>query len=346
MDNYDSVVQQMTAFGVEFTTKCLPLQIPTDKRKTFGAKGKFWYWLQVWRPRRPDGSETGAAYVVGKFGTYKHGGSECKVEIDFKPLTDEERARFAAERRQAEEKSRAKKAEAAEIAALGAADLWRRGSKEGHSPYLERKGVQPEACRFLWDNSIIIPLLRYDWPREQALRAVQRIYPGPRFNQAGDELPQKTFTKDFAKSGCALRLGQVDDDTPLVLVCEGYATGLSLRMATDRQLPVYVALDAYNLPFVVEILREIHPDVYLLIAGDDDWKTEDHQGPNPGRRAAKQAAKATDRCDIVWPVFEESTRQVKDTDFNDLHLREGLATVSKQLHAVMSALQRRAVSAR
>jgi hypothetical protein len=30
-------------------------------------------------------------------------------------------------------------------------------------------------------------------------------------------------------------------------------------MATDRQVPVYVALDAYNLVFAVEILRELHP---------------------------------------------------------------------------------------
>jgi len=339
MDNYASVVHQMEAFGVEFTSRCLPLQIPTPKRKTFGAKGKWWYWLQLWRPRRPDGSETGAEYVVGKFGCYKHGGSEQKVEIDFKPFTDAERERFKAERRAAEEKAVAAKAEAAAIAALGAVDLWRRASRAGRSPYLERKGVEPEACRFLPDGSLVIPLLRYDKPREEALRAVQRIYPGPRKDsRTGEELPQKTFTKDFAKPGCALRLGQVDADTVLVLVCEGYATGLSIRMATGRRWPVYVALDAYNLVFVVEILRALHPDVHLLICADDDWKTEDHDGPNPGRRKAKLAAKTTPRCDIVWPVFDAARRQDKDTDFNDLHLRQGLGEVEAQLLGVISVI--------
>jgi putative DNA primase/helicase len=123
-----------------------------------------------------------------------------------------------------------------------------------------------------------------------------------------------------------------------VLVCEGYATGLSIRMALDRQVPLYVALDAYNLAYVVEIVRALHPRAHLLICADDDWKTKDHHGPNPGRRAAKAAAKATPQCDIVWPVFTEATRQAKDTDFNDLHLREGLQAVSKQLHAVMRAI--------
>lgn len=333
MDNYASVLHQMEAFGVEFTSRDLPLMIPTPKRKTCGVKGKWWYWLQLWRPRSPDGSETGAEYVVGKFGTYKHGGSDCKVEIDHKPLTDQERERFKAERKAAQERAQAVKAQAAALAALGAADLWRHASREGHSPYLERKGVHGEACRYLPDGTLVIPLLRYDVPREDRLRAVQRIQPDG----------FKTFTKGFAKSGASLRLGNVDEYTWLVMVCEGYATGLSIRMATDRQLPVYVALDAYNLVFVVEILRKAHPKAHLLICADDDWKTADHDGPNPGRNKAKQAAKTTERCDLVYPIFNPATRQEKDTDFNDLHLRQGLGAVATQLGAVTTAILRKMV---
>lgn len=335
MDNYDSVLHQMEAFGVEFVPRDLPLQIPTVKRRTCGRKGKWWYWLQEFR--RHDGS----CYVVGKFGCYKHGGSEQKVEVDWKPLSDAERERMRAEQRAAADRARVAKEEAAELAALSAADLWHRASREGHSPYLERKRVQAEACRYFRDGSIVIPLLRYDKPQQERLRAVQRIFPGPRFDtRTGEDLPQKTFTKNFSKNGCALRLGTVDDDTWLVLVCEGYATGLSIRMATDRQVPVYVALDAYNLAFAVEILRPLHPNARLLICADDDWKSEDHHGANPGRRTAKAAAKTTERCDIVWPVFDPATRGDKDTDFNDLHVREGLQVVSKQLEAVMAAMRK------
>lgn len=333
-DNYQSVIEQMEAFGVEFVPRDFPLQIPTAKRKTCGRKGKYWYWLQEFRPR------AGGSYVVGKFGTYKHGGSEAKVEVDWKPLSEEERKRFRAEQQAAADRARRAKEEAAEVAALSAADLWRRAAREGHSPYLERKGVVPEACRYLRDGSIVIPLLRYDLQKDQALRAVQRIYPGPRFDdRTGEELPQKTFTKDFAKTGCALRLGTADASTRLVLIAEGYATGLSIRMATDRQVPLYVALDAYNLEAVVSIVRQLHPAAHLLICADDDWKSKDHHGENPGRRAAKAAAKATPACDVVWPVFAPRSRQDKDTDFNDLHLREGLQVVSKQLHAAMRGIE-------
>jgi putative DNA primase/helicase len=333
LENYDQVIYQMEAFGVEFVPRDLPLQVPTLKRKTCGRKGKWWYWLQEFKRR------DGSCYIVGKYGCYKHGGSEAKVEVDWKPLSDEERDRMRDEQRAAAERAKVFKEEAAALAALSAADLWRSASREGRSPYLERKHVQAEACRYLRDGSIVIPLLRYDKPQEERLRAVQRIFPGPRVDtRTGEELPQKTFTKNFSKNGCALRLGNVDADTPLILVCEGYATGLSIRMATDRQVPVYVALDAYNLAFAVEILRELHPQARLLICADDDWKSEDHQGANPGRRTAKDAAKKTDRCDIVWPVFNPATRGDKDTDYNDLHVREGLQAVSKQLTAVMSAI--------
>lgn len=341
-DNYQSVVDQMEAFGVEFTPRDLPLQIPTAKRKTCGKKGKYWYWLQEFRPR------AGGSYVVGKFGTYKHGGSEAKVEVDWKPLSDEERRRYRAEQAAAAEHARRVKQEAADVAALTSIEIWRRASRNGHSPYFERKGVVPEACRFLQEwvrmpardprdkpitlppGTAVVPLLRYDASRDEALRGLQFLKPDG----------FKIFTRDFAKTGCALRLGVVDEFTPVVFVCEGYATGLSIRMATDRQVPLYVALDAYNLEAVVAIVRAQHPKTRILICADDDWKTADHHGPNPGRRAAKAAAKGTSLCDLVWPVFQAATREEKDTDFNDLHLREGLAVVCKQLQAVTRAIER------
>lgn len=336
MDNYSDVISQMEAFGVEFTPRDLPLQIPTPKRKTCGRKGKYWYWLQLWRPRGPDGQETGRELVVGRFGTYKHGGSDAKVELDALPLSEAEKARFRAEREAAAARARQVKAEAAARAEMTAVELWHSASRSGRSPYLERKGVQPESCRYLPDGSIVVPLLRYDMPREQALKGVQTI--------RADGF--KLFTKGFAKTGCAVRLGQVDDATPVVLVCEGYATGLSIRAALDHAIPVYVALDAYNLAHAVPIIAALHPKARLLICADDDWKSADHDGANPGRSRAREIARLTPRCDIVWPVFAPSTREAGDTDFNDLHQRQGLEAVSRQLGAVVTALLRRAIGGR
>lgn len=325
MQNYDQVLRQMEAFGVEFKSTDLPLQIPTLKRKTCGLKGKHWYWLQIFRRR--DGSE----YVVGRFGTYKHGGSDQKVEVDWAPLTDAEQERMRAERAAAAEAAKAEKLRAAAVAAMNAAQLWRHAQREGRSPYLDRKGVQGEACRYLADGSLVVPLLRYDLPRDQALKACQTIYPDG----------TKRFTKGFAKTGCALRLGAVDPMTRLVLVAEGYATALTIRLALARRLPVYVALDAYNLAAVVPMLRELHPQAWLLICADDDWQSTDHNGANPGRTAAMKVAKATERCDIITPQFVPSLRQPKDTDFNDLHQRQGLSAVERQITTAVGAIQQR-----
>lgn len=325
MDNYAEVVHQMEAFGVEFLPKDLPLQIDAPKRRGCGRKGKWWYWLRTFRP------DAGGALVVGRYGSYKSGES-AKVEINWRPLADAERTRLKAEREAAQARADARRAEEAELAALGAAELWRRASKVGASAYLERKGVQGEACRYLPDGTLVVPLLRYDAPRETALRGVQRIKP-----DGG-----KLFTKGFAKTGCCLRLGDAPDNaTPLLLVCEGYATGLTLRMATGCAVPVLVALDAGNLHHVVPLLRSLYPAPRLLICADDDHLTVDQATGeliNPGRTAAKAVAKLVSRCDLVWPIFNPATRAPKDTDYNDLHLREGLAAVRHQLTAVMGAM--------
>lgn len=342
MENYASVLAQMEAFGIELLPKDLPLVIPTPKTKTCGKKGKYWYWLQEFRRR------DGKVYIVGKFGTYKHGGSDAKVEVDWAPLTDQERDRMRAERQAAADRARQAKEAAAEAAAVNSAGLWRLAAPAGESPYLVRKGVTPECCRFiertaylqrqaagdrpimLPPGTLVIPLLRYDRPRHEALRGLQVIKPDG----------FKIFTEGFGKSGCSLRLGELDADTHVAMVCEGYATGLSIRMATGRRWPVFVALDAYNLVFVVEILRALYPKVRLLICADDDWKSKDHEGPNPGRRKALMTAKTTPCCDIVWPVFDAAMRQEKDTDFNDLHQRQGIEAVERQLLGVLSVIER------
>lgn len=327
MDNYHKVLQQMEAFGVEFRDRDLPLRVPTPKRRTCGKGGKWWYWLQEFRP------DTGGTFIVGRFGSYKSGES-IKVQVDWEGLSQAERERMAAERAAAQALADAKRKEEAELAALDAVALWRRAKPEGQSPYLERKGVVGEACRYLPDGTVLVPLLRYDLPREQALRAVQRIKPDG----------VKLFTKGFAKPGCAVRLGDVEPEGCMVLVCEGYATGLTLRMAVDHTLPVFVALDAGNLEHVVPLVRALYPTSRILICADDDWRTRDQitgELSNPGRKAAMRVAKTVVGCDLVWPVFAAATRQPKDTDFNDLHLRQGLDAVKRQLGAVVDALRRR-----
>ena len=96
MDNYQQVLLQMQEFGIEFRDKDLPLELDTPKSKTCGKGGKDWYKLYLFR-RDPD--KGGGTYVVGTFGTYRHGGASQKVHVEWAPLSPEERARRAEELR-------------------------------------------------------------------------------------------------------------------------------------------------------------------------------------------------------------------------------------------------------
>jgi putative DNA primase/helicase len=327
LDNYQDVVHQMERFGIEFKSKDLPLHIDTPKRKTCGVGGKYWYKLYTFRPR------AGGTMLLGSFGTYKHGGSSMKVEVDWQPLTDAERERHRAEREAAKAAALAERKANAELAAMDALDLWRQASATGVSPYLQRKGLAGESCRYLPDGTLVIPLIRYDLDRASALQAVQRVLPDGR----------KFYSKGFEKPGCAVRLGTAGE-VSLILICEGYATGLTIRLAVDGQYPVFVAFDAGNLVHVARMLHTLYPTTRLLICADDDWKTVDpitRRPSNPGRTTARKVAKEITGCDLVWPVFNAATRQEKDTDFDDLRQRQGLPAVKGQLQGVIEAMRRR-----
>jgi putative DNA primase/helicase len=332
-ENYEQVVHAMEQIGCVFRRNDLPLRVDEGRKKTCGKGGKFWYRLFTFAPRA-----SSRRFVVGSYGSYKDG-SSFKVEWDRAGLSEEAREQYQREKAAAREREKREAEEAAATAALSAGQLWHRLARGGSSPYLDRKGVEPEACRFVSDwlriarlddrekpfvippGSIALPLIRYDLPRDEALRGLQFIKPDG----------FKLFTEGIGKRGCSVRLGEISDATLILLVCEGYATGLSLRAAIARRWPVFVSLDAGNLLEVVPLLRELYPNTFILVCADDDWKTKNHDGPNPGRTAGRKISRATSLCDMVWPVFEPRRRQLKDTDFNDLHVREGLEEVEQQI---------------
>lgn len=289
-----------------------PLDV-SGKVRRFGPKKAHWYSLREMRTRG------GTFVVVGAFGNWR-GQESYRVDVDWKGVSADERAELEQRRQAQADVDAAARRVAAAQAAMNAQELWASAHRQGTSEYITRKGVEAESCRYLADRSIVVPLLRYDEPRETALKALQRIWPDGR----------KRFTRGFDKPGTCLRLGHVVVGER-ILVCEGYATGLTLRMAVGRRLPVVVALDAGNLLPVADLMRRLHPEARLLLCADDDWQT---QG-NPGRDKALKAARAVGECDYVYPIFRRASRGPKDTDFNDLQAREGLQCVRQQLRYVL-----------
>jgi len=195
--------------------------------------------------------------------------------------------------------------------ALTALEKWNSFSHSGTSPYLEKKQVNPFGVRFK-NDFLVIPM------KDTAgkLWSLQWIAS----NGA------KRFLSGGRKKGCFHSIGTLENGKPIILT-EGYATGASVHMATQQ--PTVVAFDAGNLEPVIEELRVSYSSSPLLIAGDDDyWES----AVNIGREKAEYAALKY-HCSLVFPQFKET--QTQPTDFNDLHVLEGLDTVKTQIEQVL-----------
>ena len=150
---------------------------------------------------------------------------------------------------------------------------------------------------------LLVPLRDLDGK----LWSLQRIYPDGK----------KLFLKDGRSSGLMHTLG---DTTPTRIIAEGFSTGASIHEATGHC--VHIAFNCHNLKTVAESIRKAHPDTDLVIAADDDWKTESNLGLTKGTYAARSV-----KAKLAIPTWPENQRGEKDTDFNDLALSQGQAHV-------------------
>lgn len=279
---------------------------------------------------RNGGYTIGTLIKLARDGGYRFDASNAP-QVDQEELAKRRIER--AERKDREEVDRKRLAMSAEQTAK--AD-WHAALRTGTSEYAKRKGIdQPESCRYLPDGGLVIPMLRYDLDRAQALKGVQTIR----------DDGTKKFTYGMAKPGTACRLGLSVVGDP-VFVCEGYATGMSIRMALERRYAVFVAFDAYNLPVVVEAVYQAVAGSPIVICADDDYKTAIKGIPNNVGRIQSQIAQdsvmdAGARLVVrTFPVFrKETARGIKDTDFNDLHRLEGLQEVAEQMGLALEFIQ-------
>lgn len=110
----------------------------------------------------------------------------------------------------------------------------------------------------------------------------------------------------------------------LVAVCEGYATGLSVHLATGAT--VYCAMDAGNLLAIAQMVRgmddPLQPCRLWLAADNDDTTTG-----NPGKTKAEQAAAAVGAVVALPPTAG---------DWNDYHQAHGLEETKR---AIMSQIE-------
>lgn len=223
-----------------------------------------------------------------------------------KRFSQEEKEVAAIQLKSAMDQAKKIREEAQKAAAEKARQELSLASPIGQHAYLEKKRVGAFGV-FFKDGILMVPTVNFS----NELTGYQRIYADGK----------KLFLKDQKISETFHRIDGTDE---CIYICEGYATGASIHMATKAT--VFCSFSANNLPKVAVHVRDMYKDARIVVAGDDDHATEG----NPGRTKADEAATKA-ACAAVFPDFRDHPE--KGTDFNDVHVTFGIDVLSKQLDA-------------
>lgn len=286
MTTLDDAISQMVAFGLDAQFPEVDGKI---KRVKYLQERQKSGWYQLFPLE---------SFVVGSFGSWKVRPEGFKIEnrvgfagFDQKKM-DDLMQKMRDDARRKEKELEIDRNEAAKRAI----EIWSNSSGEGSSEYLTRKLIISKCAKF-WGKTIVVPMHN----REGNLRSLQCI------KNDGS----KKFLPKGEVSGCFCL---IEGKGP-VAIAEGYATGMSVHMATGFN--VAVCFSASNVLKVAPFFR----GKKCLVCADDDFKNEFNVGKYYGELAAREI-----NCKLVLPVFKDN----RATDFNDLHVSEGLDEVKKQ----------------
>ena len=263
---------------------------------------------------------------AGAFGCWRSGISVTwKHDAPKREFTAAERADWKKRIADVEAEREAERAEGAAYAAAESLKMWDAARPDAGHDYLTAKRIPGLGARVL-KNMLLIPLRH----GPGAIVGLQRIWPD------GAKRPVKgtPMVGAYHVIGKPVRGGRV-------IIVEGYATGVSVHLATGGC--VVVAFNAGNLQPVAVKIRAAMPDADIVIGADDDAFTvypDNHpkagQPWNPGIEAAAQAAYAVNGG-VALPMWTENNRPGKRTDFNDLHADEGIEAVKACFNIITPA---------
>lgn len=205
----------------------------------------------------------------------------------------------------AREAARAKEAGEAAVRVLAVVE--EAGKASGSFGYLATKGVAAAAGSYRKGTTLLLPLK----DGTGAVVNLQRIW-----WDRESERWVKTYEKGARRAGTYHAIKGLPGT---IAICEGYSTGLSIAEATGWT--VLCAMDSGQLMAVAKMARAKAPRATLVVAGDDDWKSD----RNVGIEAGKAAAEAVGARLLVpeWPAGHPE----RGTDWNDLHSSLGLEAV-------------------
>jgi phage/plasmid primase-like uncharacterized protein len=301
--------------GFKAALRQASLSLPLD----FIADGKIHRYAG--NPDKPKKKNTWYVFRPGKwpkgaFGDWALGLSvHWEPDSPIEPMSDKE----LAERRAKKEWDQQQAEDANERAADRARAWWARAHPANGHGYLAAKGIKGKGLR--QDGDVLLVPVRNE---ENEICNVQQIRPDG----------SKLFLRGSTTKGGWNGIGK---PTNPIVICEGWATAETIHDATG--LGTIAAFSAGNLLRVAKAMAAHHAGKMIVIAADDDWRTEG----NPGFSMARAAAHAV-RGHCVAPAFPDD-RKDHENDFNDLAVRSGLDAVKAYFLAFIEDAQDVPVSA-
>lgn len=263
---------------------------PEDK----GLKKSGWYFYNEF----PDEKRHGQFIGIGVYGSWRDGAKKTWCSKTPHYLSADERKAYEIKLESARLASQAALQERQSSASVTARNDYDRAEPYSQHQYIQRKQVTPFHTKLL-DGNVIVPV--YD---KGEVCSYQKIMPDG----------TKRFLSGGKTKGC---YSIIAGNEKTVYIAEGFATAASIAMATGAH--VYIAFNAGNIYEVTSLARSIHGASRIVIAGDDDYKSEG----NVGKTKATTAAQAFN-VEVIFPTTGH-------IDFNDMHVAEGLDTLTDYL---------------
>lgn len=313
-DPIDNALQQMQGLGLLVDRAGLDIdgkmhRVDVDGQKRGKKAG--WYVCQWFN------LDDGGQAVVGSFGVWSGNENNAqKISLRGIKIDGAARERLKEQQRQLRAQNEAAEIELTREVGERAAGIWKGLRDLQHpTPYLERKKAGVFGLRVGRDGVSVMPLCN----TAGVICQLQFI----------DAEGNKRFLSGPGKKGAFHLIGDVSEEYPLLFV-EGYSTGASAHMATGW--PVVVCVDAGNLMPVAVALRLVYPAARFLFAGDDDHERRNPKTGEPENAGRSKAMACAERFGALV-AFPRFTDPAGKTDWNDLHVAEGLDIVRAQLLA-------------
>ena len=299
-----SLLQKVQSFGFEVDNLILDGHVHRFKTSSKPRKKNGWY---VGRTINLRGGRSLEIVTVGDWAL-----GETQTFTSRDDLSESDRKMFSAAAKKMQAEVEAQRAEEQNRAAREAKLIWENGKHVAKGfPYLVAKKIETlKPCDFIKmtvaGDKIIIPV----YNRSGDIRSVQTITDkNEKKYLFGGEIKNNFFPMKGNGSG------------PCV-VCEGFATGVSIYAALESRFDVIVAFQSNNLFNVASQMVSEYGNDNVWIASDDDR----YNGHNAGIEASEKCKELGVK--VIVPRF--ASYDSKPTDFNDLHCLEGIDEVTSQ----------------